>query len=195
MQVLRDLLAYASQPDKAIIRQEHDLGAMAGGAFRFNSVPPTPEMELYRTLKPLRGRRMEHSLLAASDQGSQDLDIAVEVTHNTELASLVVAAANFEVSAVHLSLDVENLGEWTGAGASSISTATWQVRVLDANSYRLVAPPASAVPTVVTLAPQSATVVLIPLANVSRTGELHPSKLRSVALVASLAEVVAMDCH
>lgn len=160
--VLRDLLAYAAQPDKAKIRQEHDLGAMAGGAYKFNNDPATPEMQLYRALKPLRGKRMEAIL---HQNAGIEQDVLTEVVHNRDIGSLVLVAANFENHEIKLALQIENLQAWMATMPLPVSTATWQVRVFDTTSLRPVAPPI-AVDSIM-LAPQSLTVITIPV-NESR---------------------------
>ena len=84
---LRQIMAVLAHPDKMLLVQEHDLSADAGGQFSFigsshnlsSMSNATPEMEMFRALKPLRGTRLDRDLLGLQDA---TMDAAAEVVWN-----------------------------------------------------------------------------------------------------------------
>jgi hypothetical protein len=139
---LRQIMSVLAHPDKMLVVQEHDLSAGAGGQFSFIGAGhnlstmsnATPEMEMFRALKPLRGTRLDRDLLGLQDA---TMDAAAEVVWNGDLGvfgAIVVAVANFGSADLTVEIQLED----TWAQSIDKDLAPWMVTQLDAVSLRAV---------------------------------------------------------
>jgi hypothetical protein len=164
---LRQMMAALAHPDKIFSVQEHDMGADAGGKFRFagcgaasssgggggggggsgcecgdtmpngTRVCATPEMEMFRALRPLRGVRLDRSVDGVNDATD---DLKFEATLNPAISTfgaVVLAAANFGGASVAITLRLDP--GWTTTVDNML--APWSAVVLDGVSFRMVAAP------------------------------------------------------
>jgi hypothetical protein len=190
---LRQIFAGLAHPDKIMALQEHDLGADAGGKYtvggctgggvgeclcdrRSMGLPngtrlcATPEMEMFRAFRPLRGSRLDRSVVGVED-AAQDVRFEASFNEQSEggFGDLVLAAANFGAEPVPFTLQID-----TGlAAALSAAAAPWSALLLDEDSLRPVpvlapvetATAGGAAVLALTLPPESLLVLSMPLAK------------------------------
>ena len=142
---IRQTMALLEHPDKMLTVQEHDLSAWAGGNYRFNGCGAgnlstgcaTPEMELYRAFKPLRGFRLERVESGVDDA---TMDIKIETSLNTDqgtFGAIVIAAVNFGADTTAFVVELEP--EWAAFVDSDLEP--WSSVILDSKSLRAFPPP------------------------------------------------------
>eukprot|EP01046_Picozoa_sp_COSAG06_P040933 COSAG06_NODE_5013_length_3791_cov_1.192308_2_plen_660_part_00 len=137
---IRQMMALLEHPDKMLTVQEHDLGAWAGGRYKFNGCGTgnlttgcaTPEMEMYRAFKPLRGFRLERAVSGVDDA---TMDVKFETSLNTDqgtFGAIVIAAANFGANTTAFVVELEP--EWAAFVDSDLEP--WSSVILDSKSLR-----------------------------------------------------------
>ena len=208
---LRQIFAGLAHPDKVMVLQEHDLGADAGGKFTvrgcagggvgeclcdtgtMGAVLPngsrlcaTPEMEMFRALRPLRGSRLDRSLVGVDD-ATQDVRFEACLNEQSEggFGEVVLAAANFGAEPVPLALQIDA----SLAASLDVVLAPWSALLLDGVSLRPLPIPAETRTTAgngavlaLTLPPESLLVLSMPLV-----------KPHTVTATHSYTEVFASD--
>ena len=137
---VRQMMALLEHPDKMLTVQEHDLQANAGAWYTFNGCSnlstscATPEMEVFRAFRPLRGHRLER-VVTGVDDATMDVrfEASLNLQHGT-FGAVVIAAANFGGEPQPLSLQLaegwkayldDDLAPWSAVIVDSQSLRPW----------------------------------------------------------------------
>ncbi len=119
--MIKQTMALLKYPDKVFVRQVHDFSALLHCNYRFRNsgdIPPTPMMEFYKIMKPLRGTRLFVK--------GNSKDVMIEAAQGRKY--IVVALFNQASTNVNIRINLRGIHDYAVSDA--------QGEILDAKSLR-----------------------------------------------------------